>query len=59
MDEQEIPRRQGVVLVAAALGHERRIIQSGGDPAGIGSFTYVTMDVPEGHRLTVISVFRT
>ena len=58
MDEQEIPRRQGGVLVAAALGHERRIIQSGGDPDGMGSFTYVTMDAQEGHKLTVISVYR-
>ena len=33
-------------LVAAALGHERRIINCGGNPDGIGSFTYVMMDAP-------------
>ena len=57
-DKQEIPRRQGGVLVAAALGHERRIRQSGGDPDGMGSFTYVTMEAQEGHKLTIISVYR-
>ena len=43
-DEQEIPMRKGGVLVAAALGHERRIRQSKGDPDGMGIFTYVTME---------------
>ena len=57
-DEQEIPRRQGGFLVAAALGHERRIRQSEGDPDRMGSFTYATMDAQEGHKLTVILVYR-
>ena len=57
-DEQEIPRRQGGVLVAAALGHERSIIQSGGDLDEMGSFNYVTMEAQEGHKLTIILVYR-
>jgi len=57
-DEQEIPRRQGEILVAAALGHKMRIRQSGGDPAGMGSFTYATMEAQEVHKLTIISVYR-
>ena len=57
-DEQDIPRQQGGVLVAAALGHERIIRKSGGDPDGMGSFTYITMDAPEGHKLTIISVYK-
>ena len=57
-DEQEIPRRQGGVLVAAGLGHERIIRHSGGDPDGMGSFTYVTMEAQEGRKLTIISVYR-
>ena len=45
-DEHDITKWQGVVLLAAALGHERRIINYGGGPDGIGSFTYVMMDAP-------------
>ena len=56
-DEQDIPNIQGVV-VAAALGHERRIRKSGGDPDGMGTFTYVTMEATEGHKLTIILVYR-
>ena len=57
-DEHDIPRRKCRVLVAEALGHERRIRKSGEDPYGIGSFTYITMDAPEVHKLTVILVCR-
>ena len=57
-DNQATSTKQGGVLLAASLGHERRIRNSGGDPEGMGSFSYVTMEAAAGNKLTVISVYR-